>query len=201
MRIYFWTPKPIEERRRWTEIRRALNDRGIMIVSNHDKHIRQTIEKFRGKRPDNQHFLSLFHGIVVDVSSNHEDVGYLIAHATIAKLPALAMHGRSTEQQILNFLRPEIRAQYIVDYNESTDDLERACAEFVKRMDKQLARPVKPTIKFTVRITDELSDYLEWKAARENTKKAEYMRDILYELMNQDNEYRQYRRLNKGPSK
>lgn len=205
MRVYFWTPRPIEDRRRWTEARRCFRDRGIVVVSNHDKHIRQTIEQAYGA-PDaakgHQHFLSLFHGIVVDLSTNHEDVGYLIAHATIAHLPAFVLHARTTSSKhILDYLRPDVRSKYLTEYHEETDDLDHLIAGFIRRMDRQIIRPEKPTIKYTLRITRELSEYLDWRQQDPKSTKADMLRDILYQIMNDDHAYRQHRRLNKDLSK
>ncbi|MBI3120553.1 MAG: hypothetical protein HYZ08_02945 [Candidatus Kerfeldbacteria bacterium] len=195
MRIYFWTPQPIEEKIRWNALRKAFHARGIMVISNHDRHIRASIDALRKTPSDTSHFLSLFHGLVVDISSPHEDVGFLIAHATFARLPVLALIGRNRSlRDLLDYVRSDVRRALIQEFDDRKTPVEDTVQQFIQRMQHPLKKESAPSIKFTLRISPELSEYLEWKGRNVRIKKAEFLRHFLSQMMRDDAEYRNYRR-------
>lgn len=66
--------------------------------------------------------------------------------------------------------------------------IERYAASLVKGKDK-IAKI--PKIKFTLRLTNEIEQYLSCKVANTKQSKAEYVRKLLKELMANDHEYKQ----------
>lgn len=47
-------------------------------------------------------------------------------------------------------------------------------------------------IKYTLRVSRKISDYLNWKAQADQTKKADWIRDFIKDLMEKDLEYQKY---------
>lgn len=78
-----------------------------------------------------------------------------------------------------------------VDMQFYENDLVYQVAQFLKLLD---AVDTKETfnIKFTLRISKKLADYMNWKSAHRNIKKADWLRHKIEQMMKNDEEYNDF---------
>ena len=63
--------------------------------------------------------------------------------------------------------------------------------EFLKIIDNDSIRNLF-NIKYTLRISSKIADYLNWKADQENIKKADWIRDQIQNIMQDDDAYQEF---------
>ncbi|MFA6307934.1 MAG: hypothetical protein WCS88_04175 [Patescibacteria group bacterium] len=73
----------------------------------------------------------------------------------------------------------------------SKDDLKEKILSFLKIIDNGSIRNLF-NIKYTLRISGKIADYLNWKANKENIKKADWIRDQIQCIVQDDKEYQEF---------
>ncbi|PWB39080.1 MAG: hypothetical protein C3F02_00465 [Parcubacteria group bacterium] len=119
--------------------------------------------------------------------------GYMIALGLSQNKPVLYLlpEGSELDPAIKN-LGPDknVSGRLTISHFLVTD-LEQKLADFLEKLDTSgLAEYFN--IKYTLRVSRKLSDYLNWKAEHSQTKKADWIRDFIKELMEADAEYQKY---------
>ena len=73
----------------------------------------------------------------------------------------------------------------------SQDNLEDKVFDFLKSLDSGSIKDLF-NIKYTLRVSGKLADYLNWKAKKLNTKKADWLRDQIQAMMADDADYQKF---------
>lgn len=71
------------------------------------------------------------------------------------------------------------------------DNLKQKVLDFLRIIDNDSIRNLF-NIKYTLRISSKIADYLNWKADQENIKKADWIRDQIQNIMQDDDAYQEF---------
>ena len=80
---------------------------------------------------------------------------------------------------------------HLKSYSEST--LTKVLLDFLSGVERGEGKEV-PNIKFTLRITARIERYLQWKTHNSKLTKADYLRHIIEEIIDADEEYQKFDR-------
>lgn len=195
MRMYFYGPPTDVERLRETYalIRRLLKQADVSLSSN-TQHPEADLEPEEANAVESRggRLLDIMDGIVIEGSTQDPEVGYLLAYAIAQKRPTLFLSERgSPGRQILRYLdeRKIPKVCQIRYYSQKT--LAWLLTEFMKTIDSREVKEI-PRIKFTLRITPTIDEYLEWKTRNTKLKKADFLREEIDRLIAKDEEFQKY---------
>jgi hypothetical protein len=138
--------------------------------------------------------LDAMQAMVVEGSTPDPQAGYLLAYAIAEKRPLLYLYARGeVAPEVLRYLNLKDIPKHVVVTTYTPANLERTVEEFLKRFGKVKIREV-PRIKFTLRLTPTIDEYLDFKTRNTKKTKADYLRDKLDKLLEDDDEFQQYLR-------
>ena len=132
-------------------------------------------------------------GIVIEANQPNAGAGFLLAIAVQQKLPVLCLVEKGLPlPEPLNSVRanPAYNRQLkLVRY--SLPQVRHAVEQFVATCAGRGGQ--QPTIKFTLRLTPALDNYLSWRAGADHCDKAQLLRKILaYEIITKDVGYQEH---------
>ena len=78
---------------------------------------------------------------------------------------------------------------HIVFYGAS--NLQEKILDFIRSLDQGSLRDLF-NIKYTLRVSGKINDYLNWKAKKVDTRKADWLRDRIQDIMKSDSDYQKY---------
>lgn len=127
-------------------------------------------------------------GVILEGSRLEAKLGYLTAYAIAKNKPILYLiqKGNSLDEQ-LKYLEQE-KDNFKIKYY-SLKSLEKVITHFL-RVNLQGRKIEKAKIKFTLRLTATLEQFLIFKAKQQKTTKAKLVRKFLEKLMGEDKAYR-----------
>lgn len=129
----------------------------------------------------------LVQGDALDTNAN-----YFIALAIAENKPVLCLLSKKINDQTVVALETNKNFQNkvkLVFYKE--EDLTDNIITFLRELDAQAGQEVA-NIKYTLRINQKISNYLNWKIGNAKRKKANWLRDKLQLMMEQDQGYQKY---------
>ncbi len=129
-------------------------------------------------------------GIIVEITEPGEQVNYILAQAVLQQKPTLCLYQKNKEpRHLLIYLkrRGVPRSLQVKAYTKDT--LSNIVVRFLQDLGltKELAE--KPNIKFTLRITENIQRYLDWKSRQSRKNKADYLRELVEKEMNSDKNF------------
>lgn len=148
-------------------------------------------ETFRQVERRGQSLLDFVDAMIIEGSYPDTEVGFLLAYAIAQKKPVMLLlrKGMAYRNPLATFgqkVPSFVKTVFYVD-----DRLETAVVRFLSSLG-DITYEENPTIKFTLRITPKIEQYLAWKAKKRKATKADFLRQaILDELMKNDEEYAQ----------
>ncbi|MDD5566852.1 MAG: hypothetical protein PHH01_01530 [Patescibacteria group bacterium] len=196
MKIYFFASHTAREstRQNQNRMRKLLEQSGSVVISNLNP-TGEIAESLMEKAEElGQSVLDQIDVLVIEGSGSDPEIGYLLAYAISAKKPTLyLMEKGSQANNPLVFLASKKIPSHVVVKIYSTPTLEPSLYEMLGQLeDSEFAGA--PTIKFTLRITHQIEQYLHWKTHNTNLSKADYLRRLIEDLIKKDEEYRKYRK-------
>lgn len=126
-------------------------------------------------------------GLIIEGTAPNSQIGYLIALALTHKKYVLYLLERGAMvDENLKYLKQneEIKRLLHIKYYLPLT-LKKILIEFVNMVEEKAGREV-PNIKFTLRITSRQTRYLDWKAGKEKISKADYVRQIIDEIIKKE---------------
>lgn len=196
MHIYFYGP-PTGKRdaqRAYRLIMDQLRQTDAYVSTNtEDEAIQVSAEVAADSRESSVPLLERMDSFIIEGSTSDPNVGFLLAHAIAQKKPTLYLYQRGTVPLIFAHLsRRELPAHIrVVAYQESA--LHREVVSFLSTIEGMKIRPV-PRIKFTLRITEAIEEYLHFKTHNTKLSKADFLRQRIEEAMERDDEWQDYQR-------
>ncbi len=131
-------------------------------------------------------------GIVLDIANHSPNFHYLLAQSIVLQKPTLCLYPESSPpRDILKHLyRKNIpKTIHKVPYTESS--IRDIIRQFVTSVQPAQRRTKEtPNIKFTLRLTESLDEYLAWLSDNYNINKAEYIRKLIEQQRDNDSNYR-----------
>ena len=118
---------------------------------------------------------------------------YFIALALAQSKPVLCLLAKqSAANKIFETLKTNKNFQEqvrVVFYQ--PNNLQKKVLDFLKELDSQTGQTVA-NIKYTLRISPKISEYLAWKTDKANRRKADWVRNTLLEVMENDEKYQKH---------
>jgi predicted DNA-binding protein len=195
MRLYFYGPPTDTAHLRETYllIQRFLKQAGVSLSSNTqtpeadlDPEESRLVESRGGT------LLDIMDGILIEGSTADPEVGYLLAYAIAQKKPTLFLSERgSSGRQILRYLDEKKIPKVCQIRTYASKTLEWTLTEFLKTIDSRDIKEI-PRIKFTLRITPTIEEFLEWKTRNTKKKKADYLREEIDRIIATDKDFQEY---------
>jgi len=131
--------------------------------------------------------------LIIEGSRPLAESGYLIAIALAhhKSILYLSEKGKLINKNLLHLQKDKstakfLQLQYYIDKN-----LEKIILDFLQTVEKGEGREA-PTIKFTLRINSRIERFLQWKTHNSKVSKADFLRELIEKLIDQDEEYQKF---------
>lgn len=131
-------------------------------------------------------------GLVLEITEISPQITYLLAQAMFMKKPVLCLYERTRPPREFLML---IRKKKCPDFIKITAYTPSRVGEILDPFLVSLSTETLQTaasIKFTLRISPKIEQYLQWKAKNQGMTKANYLRHVLLTLQQDDEEYQHW---------
>lgn len=188
MHLYFYGP-PTHDRPlldAYERVREALSQGDIWLSTNTAaKEVQVSADVMAESRDRGVPLLEQMDAFVLEGTTSDPQIGFFLAHAIAMKKPTLYLYQRGTVPQIFTHLtQKELPSQiHVRAYQEK--NLERTILDFLQAVAGVKFKPV-PRIKFTLRITDAIEEFLHFKTHNTKQTKADFLREEIERLMAKD---------------
>lgn len=180
MKVYCYTPdasKPVvvASIRRLLEV---LGHTGAEIITKDQPVEKVFPDTYRQIERRGESFLNYVDAMIVEGSEPDSEVGYLLAFAIAQKKPALLLlrKGTALHNPLATFGQRLPTHLSVCYYND--EGLEKRIISFLQSVGDIEYQEV-PSIKFTLRITRPIEQYLSWKTRNSNVTKADFLRKVI----------------------
>lgn len=195
MHLYFYGPPSAKAtvRQSYRAIKDALDQTDIYVSTNtEDEQVQVSAELLAETKQSDTPLLERMDAFIIEGTTSDPQVGFLLAQAIAQRKPALYLYQRGTVPQVFNHLSRRELPSYIrvVAY---ADTVGPTVLDFLHSIEGIKIREV-PRLKFTLRITGSIEDYLHFKTHNTKASKADYLREQIEKSMEQDEDWQQYQR-------
>ena len=87
--------------------------------------------------------------------------------------------------------RDKDTAKFLISKNYTENNLEKILNDFLQTIEQEEGRQA-PSIKFTLRVTPRIERYLSWKINNTNLTKADYLRNLIEDIIDADIKYQKF---------
>ena len=172
-----------------------MSNAGVLVSSNlADKNLvnfsSQDLEKISQA---GETILEKMDGLVIEETKSLAESGYLIALALAHKKPILYLleKGKTVNKNLLHLKNDKSITKLLNLKNYTEKDLEQIILEFLGEVEKGEGKQL-PNIKFTLRVTSRIERYLHWKTHNTKLSKADFLRELIKKLIDQDEDYKKF---------
>ena len=185
--------------KRYISIHKFLVKSGVNLISNVEKNIVQGENEARKSISYSQ-----IEAVIIEGTHIASDTVYIIATALAYKKPVLYLmeKGHLIPNQ-LSYIRDDnnLGENFFLKFYKSQrgkdkSNLNEVILDFLGLLGSGKLIKERVNVKFTLRISPRLERYLNWKALSAKKSKAEYVRDSLNKITNEDESYKSF--LKKG---
>ncbi|MFA5106952.1 MAG: hypothetical protein WC497_01335 [Patescibacteria group bacterium] len=196
MKIYYFASQSEKRANRDNQarIKKLLEQAGLVVLTNLQAGSDIATSLRQRANELGQSMLDQMDAIVIEGSGSDPEIGYLLAYGISAKKPTLYFieQGSQANNPLVFLATKNIPSHVIVKaYTAAT--LDTAFYEMLGRLENQEFTEA-PTIKFTLRITHLIEQYLHWKTHNTKMTKADYLRRLIEEVMKKDESFRKYKK-------
>jgi len=197
MKIYFAADNQAEEKlqKQFSRIVDILNKAGVVVMSNLiQKNIKgfssQDLEKIG---QSGEVLLEKMDALIIESTRMMPESGYLIALALTHKKPILCIApvGNPVNNNLSHLQRDKDTAKFLISKNYTENNLEKILNDFLQTIEQEEGRQA-PSIKFTLRVTPRIERYLSWKINNTNLTKADYLRNLIEDIIDADIKYQKF---------
>lgn len=180
MKIYFYSlDKTIDSK----SIERYLKQADMEVIDDSKSNSQEMSANLFGKID-----ALIFQGSVLDARA-----GYLIALALSQNKEVFCLLplGAKVDDTLQNLKQDKNFVKKLkIDFYQSKS-LKEKLFDFLKSLDKKNVKDLF-NIKYTLRISSSIADYLNWKSKKEDIPKADWLRDKIKDMMDADTGYQKY---------
>ena len=200
MKVYFYAPDG-KQSQTADNVRAALDILGRSGVEaiTKDRPVEQAFpDTYRQIERRGESFLDYVDAIIIEGSEADSEVGYLLAYAIAQKKPALLLlrKGMANRNPLASFGQRLPKNLTMRFYRSET--LEQQLVSFLRQLGEIEYQEV-PSIKFTLRITPQIEQYLSWKTHNTKITKADFLRAlILDDVIAKDEAFQRHRKKGKN---
>ncbi len=129
-------------------------------------------------------------GIILEVTEPSDQLNYILAQAILQQKPTLCLYQKNKEPRyLLSHLKRKgvPKGIQIKAYTQNT--LNSLVNKFLQDLGDISEVSDKPNIKFTLRITEKIEKYLDYKSKKGEVNKADYLRQLIEKEINKDDDY------------
>lgn len=197
IRLYFYGPptgKPAL-RKAYTTIKDICERAEVLLSTNTAEHeVNLPTETVAEYRAAGSPLLDAMQAVIVEGTTPDPQAGYLLAYAMAEKKPLLYIYERGeSAPEVLRYLNLKDIPKHITVATYRPDSLESTLTQFFSTLGDVKVREV-PRIKFTLRLTSTIDEYLDYKTRNTKVSKADYLREEIDRLIERDAKYQQYLR-------
>ncbi len=196
MRIYFAADNLAQEKlqTRFSRIIDVLSRAGVLVMSNLAN---KNLTGFSGAdlekiNQSGETMLSKMDGLVVEGTQPIAESGYLIAFALTHRKPILYIveKGRTIDPNLVHLKKDKSIGHLLALEHYTESGLDELLVNFIQTIERG-GREL-PKIKFTLRVTSRIERYLHWKTHNTKLTKADFLREMIEEMIENDTEYQRY---------
>lgn len=196
MHVYFYAPpsKQSDLKQAYALIKSTLAQTDLYVSTNtEDEEVQVSAEVMAESRERGVPLLEHMDAFIIEGTSSDPEIGFLLAHAIALKKPALYLYRRGTVPQIFSRLSQRELPAYVKVQAYDNDKLGPSLLAFLKSIEGVVIREV-PRIKFTLRVTNSIEEYLHFKTHNTKLSKADYLRERIEKQMEQDQDWQEYQK-------
>lgn len=196
MHVYFYAPptKQSDLKQAYALVKETLSHTDLYVSTNTEsEEVQVSAEVMADSRANDVPLLEQMDAFIIEGSTSDPEIGFLIAHAIALKKPTLYLYRRGTVPQIFSRLSQRELPGFVKVLAYDQEKLSSAILAFLKSIEGVVIREV-PRIKFTLRVTNSIEEYLHFKTHNTKLSKADYLRERIDTLMEQDNDWKEYQR-------
>ena len=197
MKVYFTADNQAEQdlQERFSRIVDIMNSVGVLVMSNlAQKNISgfssQDLEKIG---QTGEMLLERMDALIIEGSRPIPESGYLIAIALAHKKPILYLleEGKKANKNLLHLQNDKNTVKFLKLKNYTEESLEKVLIDFLRVAERGEGKE-SPTIKFTLRVTPRIERYLRWKTSNSKLSKADYLREMIDDIIDSDDDYQKF---------
>jgi len=197
MRLYFaaTTKAPTNLQNQFVEIVDLFHSAGVTVMSNlSEKNVsnlsNQDLEKMEST---GENMIELIDGIVIEGTNFLPETGYLIAIGLAHKKPILFLTqtNKAINKNLIEIKKEPTVAKLLNLKTYTQKNLNETLLDFLHQIE-QGDSGEKATIKFTLRMTKKIERYLQWKTHNTKLSKADYLREVIEKIINQDQDFQKF---------
>ncbi|MFA6098623.1 MAG: hypothetical protein WCV50_02520 [Patescibacteria group bacterium] len=194
MRTYFFSPliSTTELDQNYKKIVETLRQSGVFVVaSSNENNTDFKKEELEQMTEAGEILLDKMDCLIVEASQPDQEIGYLLAYAISQKKPLLYLYQKGTPEKVAHgYLTKKNTPEFMVMKSYSKNDLAQVVGDFINEVGQGKGIKEKPTIKFTLRINSQMERYLQYMSKRKKKTKADFLRDIIEDIMQKDEGFR-----------
>lgn len=200
MHVYFYAPptKQLDLKQAYRLIKETLSQTDLYVSTNTEaEEVQVSAEVMADSRDHDVPLLEHMDAFIIEGTASDPEIGFLLAHAIALKKPVLYLYRRGTVPQVFSRLSQRELPGFVKVVAYSEEKLGPAVLAFLKSIEGVVIREV-PRIKFTLRVTASIEEYLHFKTHNTKLSKADYLRERIEKLMEKDEEWQEYQRKRRG---
>lgn len=196
MHVYFYAPptKQSDLKQSYAVIKDTLAHTDLYVSTNTEsEEVQVSAEVMAESREHDVPLLEQMDAFIIEGSSSDPEIGFLLAHAIALKKPVLYLYRRGTVPQVFSRLSRRELPGYVKVVAYDQEKINSTILAFLKAIEGVIIREV-PRIKFTLRVTNSIEEYLHFKTHNTKLSKADYLRERIDQQMTQDQAWQEYQR-------
>ncbi|MFH0819310.1 MAG: hypothetical protein V1898_04910 [Patescibacteria group bacterium] len=131
--------------------------------------------------------------MILEITETNSQINYLLAQAILLHKNTLCLYRKNNPpRQLLLYLKKKNvpRCLQVKAYSEAA--LKDLFLKFVKNIKPHIQIAETPHIKYTLRMTENIEKYLNWKSKQAKLNKADFIRDEINRMAEADEEYNKW---------
>jgi hypothetical protein len=136
-------------------------------------------------------FLDQVDALLIEITQPTQDIHFILAQSLLAKKPVLCLYAKNQPpRELLSYIKQKSTPRPLKTFSYTDATLYEAIDTFIHKHDTRFADAHdQPSIKFTLRLTPRMEEYLEWYAKKHHATKADALRDLLRAQAESDSEF------------
>lgn len=180
--------------KRFVEIIDIIKKRNIQVLSNL-KSQKEEVEELSNIVQTNTLLIEKIDGLIIEATNPSYESAHLIALALTHRKPVLylAEEGKYIDKNFYKLEDDKQAKKYFRISQYLPDSLGQILEDFIIALEKGSGlTKSKPEIKFTLRLTEQMEKYLDWKSAQTKKTKADFLRMKIEGIIRDDEKFKRH---------
>ncbi len=196
MHVYFFAAptKQSDLRAASALIKETLAQTDLYVSTNTEaEEVQVSAEVLAESKESDTPLLEQMDAFIIEGTVSDPEIGFLLAHAIALKKPTLYLYQRGTVPQVFSRLSRRELPGFVKVLAYDGEKVGSQVLAFLKSIEGVVIREV-PRIKFTLRITTSIEEYLHFKTHNTKLSKADYLREQIERQMKTDDDWQEYQK-------